>query len=93
MDAATAKRVALFASIAAGGVTAAGQIARQGKWPELTVILGTFGLAFVTSGVAEVAPKVAASAALTILATAVFAVSNDPAVVLTNLTKPRPVED
>ena len=76
MDPSQAKRIALFASVAAGIVTAAGQVADQKKWPQSTILIGTFGLAFVTTAVAEVAPKVAATAALTILATAVFAVSS-----------------
>lgn len=78
MSEAQAKRVALVGCLAAGAVTAAGQISATRSTPELRVIVGTFGLAVVVTAVAEVAPQVAATAALAILATALFGISDAP---------------
>lgn len=93
MDASTAKRVALMASFGAGAATAVGQIATTGSWPELRVVVGTFGLAVITTAVAEVSPNLAASIALTILATALFVLNDAPWQAIGNLAKPRPMKN
>lgn len=89
MNASDGKRIALLASVGAGAVTAAGQVQKNGSWPTLTVVVATFGLATVTTAVAEVAPGVAAAAALTVLVTALFALSDAPWQALSNLSAPR----
>lgn len=86
MDAATAKRVALLASFGAGAATAGGYVAKEREWPKLTVVVATFGLAAVTTAVAEVAPGLAASLALTVLATALFALSDAPWQAIANIS-------
>ena len=89
MDAAQAKRITLMASVGAGVITGVGQVAKEHGWPTLRVVVATFGFATITTAVAEVAPKVAATAALTVLATSLFAISDAPAVALSNLAAPR----
>lgn len=60
------------------------------KVPVLTVIVATFGLAVITTAVAEVAPKPAALISLTIFATSAFAVSDSPMHAISNLAAARP---
>lgn len=70
---ADSQQTAMFAILAAGGVTAAGQIAVTRELPGMRVIVATFAAAIVTTAVAEVAPELAKWTALTILVTALVA--------------------
>ena len=86
MDGPNAKRVALLASFGACLATAAGGIARDRDWSTVSVAVATFGLAAATTALAEVAPGLASSLALTVLVTALFAISDAPWKAVGNLS-------